>query len=255
MSAVSKVNWDGCRYALMTYRSLKFVGRENTRPFLITHDELMLAFCKSFVQWVWQFLYYSIFYSSFPISPEGAECKHLTLIWIWIHNRQNLRWSITSMSVLRCLWHGAQLRLERRDSVCVHCRLAQRIPLRDGSSLWSVDIGVWSWCQEPGAQVSAFILRPNAKVLVSNRIPLVTSRQQDWVKENQHVGRRSFSSDTHTETSLIASSGPLNQSVKLIQEQTVTTEKQQNLDQVLVHTTYCFHRKDTPYNSSGNFSQ
>ena len=37
------------------------------------------------------------------------------------------------MSVLRCLWHGAQLRLKRRDSVCVHCRLGQRIPLWDGS--------------------------------------------------------------------------------------------------------------------------
>jgi len=49
-------------------------------------------------------------------------------IWIWINNWQNLRWSITSMSVLRCLWHGAQLRLKCRDSVCVHCRLEQRIP-------------------------------------------------------------------------------------------------------------------------------
>ena len=37
------------------------------------------------------------------------------------------------MSVLRCLWHGAQLRLERRDTVSVHCRLGQRIPLWDGS--------------------------------------------------------------------------------------------------------------------------
>ena len=37
-------------------------------------------------------------------------------IWIWISNRQNLRWSITSMSVLRCLWRGAQLRLKRRGS-------------------------------------------------------------------------------------------------------------------------------------------
>jgi len=37
------------------------------------------------------------------------------------------------MSVLRCLWHGAQLRLKRRDSVCVHCRLGQRITLWDGS--------------------------------------------------------------------------------------------------------------------------
>ena len=53
--------------------------------------------------------------------------------WIWISNRQNLRWSITSMSVLRCLWRGAQLRLKRRDTVCVHCRLGQRIPLWDGS--------------------------------------------------------------------------------------------------------------------------
>ena len=56
-----------------------------------------------------------------------------TFVWIWINNRQNLRWSITSMSVPRCLWHGAQLRLKRRDSVCVHCRLGQRIPLWDGS--------------------------------------------------------------------------------------------------------------------------
>jgi len=37
------------------------------------------------------------------------------------------------MSVLHCLWHGAQLRLKRRDSVCVHCRLGQHIPLWDGS--------------------------------------------------------------------------------------------------------------------------
>ena len=64
------------------------------------------------------------------------ECISLFLyhpFWIRINNRQNLRWSITSMSVLRCLWHGAQLRLKRRDSVCVHCRLGQRIPLWDGS--------------------------------------------------------------------------------------------------------------------------
>ena len=37
------------------------------------------------------------------------------------------------MSVLRCLWRGAQLRLKRRDTVCVHCRPGQRIPLWDGS--------------------------------------------------------------------------------------------------------------------------
>ena len=37
------------------------------------------------------------------------------------------------MSVLRSLWHAAQLRLKRRDSVCVHCRLGQRIPLWNGS--------------------------------------------------------------------------------------------------------------------------
>jgi len=54
-------------------------------------------------------------------------------IWIWINNRQNLRWSITSMSVHRCLWHGAQLRLECRYTVCIHCQLGQRVPLWDGS--------------------------------------------------------------------------------------------------------------------------
>ena len=37
------------------------------------------------------------------------------------------------MSVLCCLWHGVQLCLECRDSVCVHCRLKQRIPLWDCS--------------------------------------------------------------------------------------------------------------------------
>jgi len=37
------------------------------------------------------------------------------------------------MSVLRCLWHATQLCLKHRDSVCVHCRLGQRIPLWDGS--------------------------------------------------------------------------------------------------------------------------
>ena len=63
-------------------------------------------------------------------TPSWNEAKiHSVWIWIWINNRQNL----TSMSVPICLWHGAQLRLKRRDSVCVHCRLGQRIPLWDGS--------------------------------------------------------------------------------------------------------------------------
>ena len=37
------------------------------------------------------------------------------------------------MSVHRCLWHGAQLRLECRGTVCIHCQLGQRVPLCDGS--------------------------------------------------------------------------------------------------------------------------
>jgi len=53
--------------------------------------------------------------------------------WIWINNRQNSRWSITSVSVPRCLWHEVQLRLERWGTFCVHCRLGHHIPLWDGS--------------------------------------------------------------------------------------------------------------------------
>jgi len=67
------------------------------------------------------------------IGVQLMQQQRLTCIWIWINNRQNLRWSITSMSVLCCLWHGVQLCLECRDSVCVHCRLKQRIPLWDCS--------------------------------------------------------------------------------------------------------------------------
>jgi len=37
------------------------------------------------------------------------------------------------MSVHRCLWHGAQLRLECRDTICIHCQLGQRVTLWDGS--------------------------------------------------------------------------------------------------------------------------
>jgi len=46
-------------------------------------------------------------------NPSSGLCHHIR---IWINDRQNLRWSITSMSVLRCLWHGAQLRLKCRKT-------------------------------------------------------------------------------------------------------------------------------------------
>jgi len=51
----------------------------------------------------------------------GQNFSQTTKHYIWINNRQNLHWSITSMSVLRCLWHRAQLHLERRDTLCLVC--------------------------------------------------------------------------------------------------------------------------------------
>jgi len=54
------------------------------------------------------------------------------------------------MSVHRCLWHGAQLRLECRDNVCIHCQLGQCVPLWDGSYkevLVLLSIGrIWPTC-------------------------------------------------------------------------------------------------------------
>ena len=81
-----------------------------------------------------------VFYSYYASLMSGRwtwiQEDRLTVyiwIWIWIKNRQNLHWSITSISVHRCLWHGAQLHLECRDIVCIHCQLGQRVPLWDGS--------------------------------------------------------------------------------------------------------------------------
>jgi len=55
-----------------------------------------------------------VFYSYYASLMSGRwtwiQEERLTVyiwIWIWINNRQNLHWSITSMSVHRCLWHGA----------------------------------------------------------------------------------------------------------------------------------------------------
>jgi len=54
----------------------------------------------------------------------------------WINNRQNLRWSITSMNVHRCLWHGAQLRLRLSTSGMSHTGLY--FPAESITELWPV---------------------------------------------------------------------------------------------------------------------